>query len=339
MIRRKTPATDSAWQLFWLYEMAMLLERGLALPECLTIVASSRPRYAREQQKVAASVQGGAQLSAALKQTPLLPLQSVALIEAAERANQLPKMLFLLHEEGVAREGHRHDVRKLLTYPAILLVVVSISLGFAISWLMPQLFILQHQPDALNAASRLLIFIAGWPSMVWWALGGMLAVIAGVLIAFRHHAAIQAIWLSLPLWSEWLRLRELCVMTQYVSNALAAKVPLLEALSLAIPLLRYHRHRQALTRMVGRMMNGEPLAEALHTTAFFPPLARALISKAVGQHQQQACWQRLAAHYAREQQFIAERIKPLIEPTLTLMVGLLLAFMVYALILPLYNAV
>jgi type IV pilus assembly protein PilC len=115
-------------------------------------------------------------------------------------------------------------------------------------------------------------------------------------------------------------------------------IPLLQALEWCQPLLQQRVMALALAEVHQRVQAGESLTSSFKATLQFPPLMLRMLSVGETTGALDRMLLQLAAFYDREVQSQLQTLLRLLEPALTISMGLMLLFLMAAVMLPVYDS-
>jgi general secretion pathway protein F len=302
------------------------------------------PRMKSLLHDVAEDVRQGQTLSAALGKFPLsFPLLYVNLVRSGESSGTLDAVLERLAEQLERDEMLRARVRAALTYPCFVAVVGAGTVVFLLTFVMPRLSrILEGLGQRLPLATRALLAVADVCSSAWfW--GGAAVVVAAALLLWRQ-AGERGRWLAdrlllrLPLAGVLVREVEAARFARTFGLQLAHGIPILQAMDVAVPIVSHRVIREQLLRLPEQVRQGRPLSEALQE---LPDLASPLLvnTVAVGEEGGRVgeALMEVADYYERDAERQLQTMATLLEPALIIAVGLVVSFIVMAVLLPIFE--
>ncbi len=310
------------------------------------VAASAHTRFREVLDQVADDLEGGALLSQALSHHPrVFDPVFVALVRAAEASDRLGEVFARLEARLKAQDELEAEFTRLLLYPAVVALAVLAAAWVLLFYLTPRLAALVNNLDlGLPTATRWLLALAGWlpDHGPWWLLPGALAGVA-LLLAWRHPAALgerrDALLLRLPLLGVALRQAALARFTGLFALMLNSGLNLLEALS-ACEQSVGNRHLARRIAQAGQLIAaGGTVSGSFQQADLFPPLVLRMLhsgerSGALPEALDNAAW-----FFARDARETAARALKLLEPALALLLGGLLAFLLLAVFLPVYQVI
>ena len=310
------------------HELATLLESGVSLSDA--IVAQSRGNYqpALNQafEVVAKALTRGASFLQALQAGELpLPEYVYQLVEAGELSGRLPQSL----REAVAQMEYDQrvakDIRGALLYPAILAIGGVVAVAVVFIFAVPQFANLLQEADDLPFLAYAVLATGVWFN----ANTGLLALLAVAallaLIAAWRQSAIRNRVLdglaALPLLGTWLSESDTAKWASVMGAMLAARVELMDALTLATRGVRISRRRLMLNRAMADVKSGSALSAALEKQSALTPTGYNLIRVGEQSGQLPEMLRALATLYDDNSARRMQRVLTLIEPLAILLIG------------------
>jgi type IV pilus assembly protein PilC len=291
------------------------------------------------------AIEGGATLSQAMAQQPHhFDALDTHLVRAGEYSGKLPDILERMASSHQWRDELQAHLHRVLAYPLFLLIVMAGMSAFLMIYLVPRLtaFMMsmgQTPPwptRVLSATST--VFIQGWPFLLV-----MLALVT-VLIAQRHRwpwrvrLAFDAGLLRLPwigtLWHKAILAR----WADLLGLMYASGIPVLEALASAQGVAGNLAIVQVLEQVRQRIDAGSPLCAAFQASGAFPPLVIRMIRIGESTAALDRALQQVSHFYSRDVHVATARLEAVMGPILTLLLGLLMGWIMFATLGPLYDA-
>jgi type II secretory pathway component PulF len=327
-------------------QLANLLSAGLLVTQSLRILARQCEKPAQGQllETLAARVEGARMLSAAMAEHPqVFSPQYVSIVRAGEEGGTLPAALMQLAEFLQTEQKFREQVRSALLYPAFLCVsavgVVVILMTFVIPRFLT-LFAMFGQD--LPLPTRILIGTSSFMGTWWPVLAvGLAVLVLGFAQVLRSEAG-RLHWhrtkLRLPILGSASHKAEMAVFGQTLAALTRSGVQIVPALQIAGDTLQNRFLAGNVRKVTEAVREGSPLNEAMQKQGVFPEVLVSMT--AVGEESGQL--EELVASAAEvlreESQRAIQRLTMLLEPTLILVLGGLVALIVAAILLPVFSS-
>ena len=346
LILHSTRITPRAQNMLF-QQLAQLLQAGIPLLSAVRDLAAldAPPAMHRMLQAIAQDLESGHLLSQAVQaHAAVFPPWIALLIGAGERTGQLPQVLGHVTRTLSWQIALQAQLRRGLTYPAILCGMVCLAAYVMLTFLVPQMAsFLQSLGQTLPASTRVLLVVSDHVQHHGWAyLLGALLIMLCVWLAMRRWPefalSVEKGVLRLPwigrLWQQCALVR-LC---RFLGLMYQSGIPLLQALVWCQPLLQQRVMAQAVGEAHQRLEAGEGLAASFRATGRFPPLMLRMLSIGETTGALDHVLFQLAELYDHEVQDSLDRLLRLLEPMLTLILGALLLFLMVAVMLPIYDS-
>ena len=269
----------------------------------------------------------------------------LSLIGAGETSGRLPEVLAGLGEALKWEDELLATTRRLLIYPALLAVVVVAAAGFLIGFMVPQLkLFISNMGEELPLQTRLLFALsdllgAGWPALAALAVAAPLT--GGLL--FRHSAGfrerVDRWMLRLPLFGPILSKIVLCRFSNTLALLYAAGIPVLESIRTTQEIVGNRVIRRGLERVEQAIREGNNVAGAFRDVGLFPPLVIRMLRIGESTGGLDKALLNVSYFYNRDVKESVGKAQTLIEPILTLFMGILLGWIMLSVIGPIYDVI
>lgn len=328
--------------------LSTMLRAGVSLLEALRVIREeTRSRQLRSVlDRVISPVDGGSSLASALEaQGRSFDPLFVSLVRVGESSGTLEENLGYLADELEKRIALRSKVRSALLYPAIVLGV-TVGLGvllvfFVLPRIVPLFASLKVQlPVSTQVLLKFATFIRNSGGSAALATVAAIAAIGGTVRIPAVRARFHRLLLSVPLVGRVVRAVNLANFCRTLGTLTKSGVPITEALEVTGATMRSLAYQQQVQALRDAVVSGTSLAAAvtLHSKrAFFPPLAVSLIRVGESSGKLDDSLLYLNRFYEREVDSLMKDLAVVLEPTLLLIIGLAVAFVVSAIISPIYQ--
>lgn len=323
------------------YSLGMMIQGGGSLAQSLDLLARmSSGASARFWVRIRDAVEGGQAFSQALQDHPgvVSPVYA-AMIHVAEQVGRLGEVL-----ERIARyeEGRRDFREKLLTslgYPLTILIIGLGAVFFLLSRVLPRIAdIVTTSAGELSWDTRLLLSVGSW--MESW--GGLLllglagTVFLGVTTCKRRpnlRLRLDRLFWRLPVVRKGILAR----FSGLVSFQIQAGIPLVQALQSSAQGVGSLFFREKMLQAAREVATGQPLDGVLWKQGIYPDVFLTAISAGRAAGKLGPFLERLGKLLERETDASLKRFAALVEPALILGLGLLVGFLVLAVMGPIFD--
>lgn len=326
-------------------QMSAFLRAGIPILEALELMGeeSANTRLRDVLAAVADSVRSGETLSEAFDQHPtVFPLSYRTMLRSAELTGELDLVLEQLSGYLERDVEARQKIRGALAYPAIVAGMSMVTVLIITIFVLPRfkLFFASLNRE-LPLPTRILISVTGLLADFWPFLFGSLALIAvGLVYAMRTERGRltrDRVILKVPVLGDIVRFSVVERFCRILGTMVIAGVPMPEAMSVASVGVGNTVYEAALLKARARMLEGEGIARPLAASGVFPSAATQMlrVGESTGSLDEQLA--AAARFYERELDYKIKRFTSLIEPTVIVIVGLVVGFVAVALISAMYG--
>jgi type IV pilus assembly protein PilC len=323
-------------------QLKLLLAAGLPLLEAISII-KGMPHSKRNYSGLNAIIDRlNAGLSFSEASSALLPALAIGSICAAEQAGDLEACLARLAGYYSDKADLDEKVAGVLIYPALIAILSFLSSLVLVIFVIPGLKNLLTDFDArLPPLTVFVLWLSDGFSGFWPALIILPPALAAVVIRLRgrHPLAAERMVLKTPLVSRLYAQGLIIQVFGTLGSLLKGGAPIMEALRVTANSSGSLVIKEVLLRAAEGVASGEKLSVMLEKSRHFPGAALQMlrIGENTGQLDQMLI--NIADFQAREREVFLRRSVALIEPALTLAVGLLVGVVVLAMFLPMVNMI
>jgi type IV pilus assembly protein PilC len=224
----------------------------------------------------------------------------------------------------------------------VLVVVIAVVL-FLLIYLVPQVTaLLKTMGIELPFQTRLLI---GASNLVieWWPLIFGLPLIAGIVMAISmaRSSRLQYLWdrtkLRLPIVGSILQKIILARFATFFALMYESGITVLEAMRTSEGIVGNRVIADGLQRAGAQVSAGASLTECFHNLGIFPPLVIRMLRIGESTGALDVALRNVNYFYTRDVRESVDKALKLLEPTITLGLGLVLAFIMWSVLSPVYD--
>lgn len=325
-------------------QLATMINAGLPLTEALELMrVQMKPQFSQIITKILRDVQGGTSLADAMAKHPeTFSAVYISLVRAGEASGKLDEILNRLAETEEKAEDFRRKTKGALIYP-IIVVLAMIGVGVVMMmFVVPQLTSMYDDLGAeLPLVTQVLIGISDLMKALWWVVlpamfvGGLL--LRSWIKTSQGKEQFDRLILKVPVLGS-LRVQ---VMMADFSRTLAllasSGISILEALDIVSRSMENVVFQKAITQAAKGLEKGNPLAAMLAKQHIFPPLMTQMISVGEETGELDTVLTKVSRYFEAEAEAKIKNLTTAIEPVIMVVLGIGVAFIVIAIIMPLYQ--
>lgn len=323
-------------QLATLIEAGMPLDRALAIQGELASSARLRAIIADVLQRV----RGGSSLADALALHHPRPFSRlyVNMVRAGEKGGALEATLRRLVEFLEEAGEFRDAIVSALIYPALLAGVGAAAVIFLLAFVVPRFAaIFSDVESTLPLPTLILLRVSETIQRHGWLLGilalGVVAALRLGLATASGRLRADRMLLALPIVGEVIVKIEMARFSRILGTLLRGGVALVSALAVVTELLGNRVLARAVAALGEGVRRGAGLAQPMADAAIFPRLAVHMVRVGEETGRLEDTLLKLAATYEADSRKVLKRLIALTEPCVILVMGLVVGFIVVAMLL------
>jgi type IV pilus assembly protein PilC len=289
-------------------------------------------------------MEGGKVLSTCLAAHPLVfDNVFVSLIRAGEQSGQLPEVFKNLAENLKWLDELISDTRRLMIYPIITLVVVLGVLVALLIFLVPQIAqLFKTMGLALPAQTKALIAVSDFMTKYWYVVfGAPIVVVVAAMLAVQRSVRIAYLWdyakLRLPLVGSTLQKIIMSRFANVFALLYRSGITVLDAIKTCEDVVNNRVISDGLARAGQQISAGESLTETFRNLGMFPPLVIRMLRVGENTGALDSALINITYFYNRDVKESVDKAQKALGPAMTLVLGGLLAFVIWAVLGPVYD--
>lgn len=327
-------------------QLATMFTAGLRLTESLRILEKQTENPAMKDiiKELRTDVEGGSSFAAALEKHPCFPTVYTAVVRAGEASGKLDAILLQLAETLEKQRALHSKVIGAMIYPVVILVAMIAVIFVLMIFVVPGLSSVYEAFEAdLPMATKILIATSKFMAKDWWiVILGMIGLV--VLFKMWHGTALgrkqtDLVLLKLPILGKLQKETVLTGFCRTLGLLSGAGVPLVDGLNIVSDASGNVVYRDVLKEVAQRVEKGFPLSSVLEGNSLFPAIVvqMAKVGEETGKIDETLT--RVAVYFEMETDEMVKGLTTMIEPLIMIVLGVGVGFMVYSIIMPIYNLV
>ncbi len=269
----------------------------------------------------------------------------VALVRSGEMTGNLPLVLGEIAASLRWQDELAAQTKKLLMYPSFVLVVISGVVVFLMTYLVPQLVqFIRNMGETIPLHTRLLIAVSEAFVAYWWLiLPAPFVAVASLAFAMRISPQVRrqvhATMLRLPKLGPILLKLALVRILDTLALMYRSGIPLIEAIGMSRQVTGNLVLQEAMAQARDNIASGARLSDGFSATRLFPPLVIRMLRVGENTGQVDEALKNVSYFYSRDIREAIDRFQAMIEPTLTVAMGLVLGWIMLSVLGPIYDTI
>jgi type IV pilus assembly protein PilC len=329
------------------FQLEQLTSAGVPLLEGLNDLrdSSSNPHFQKVIAALGSEVEGGKMLSQALAGYPdVFGNVFVSLVRAGEQTGKLPEVFDNLASTLKWQDELISQTKRLLAYPLFVMVVVFGAVAFLMTYLVPQIagFLLNMGLE-LPLQTRILIYTSKIFVNYWWLILPtpiLLAIVIMIVVKRSPEARYRFdyVKLHIPVMGDILQKIILARFARYFALMYQTGIPILDAIKTCEDIVGNRVVADALNRVHSQINAGDSMSESFKNAGLFPPLVVRMIKVGENTGGLDKSLMKISYFYDRDVNESIQKMLSLLEPALTVVLGLILGAIMISVLGPVYDS-
>lgn len=330
------------------FHLEMLLRAGVPLLSALTDLRDSaqEPAIRGIAGALCERINSGESLGNAMAAYPGIFSDSVLnLIRCGEAAGQLPAVLTELLRSLKWSDELTAKAKKVMAYPVFVGFVIGVVVIFLMIYLVPQMVsFIKNMKQVLPIHTRALIATSDFIKHYWWLLLSSPPAIFFLLRFMakrdlRVRRVIHKALLGAPLLGSIYQKIAMARIADTLALMYSAGIPLIDAIGHCTSACGNVAIQESVLRVQRRVSEGLGLAESFGREPLFPPLVISMLRVAESTGALDNALANVSYFYSRDINESISKVESMIEPALTVILGLVLGWIMMSVMGPIYDTI
>lgn len=325
-------------------QLATMIKAGLPLTTALSILKyQSSLAMSKTVDEILREIEGGGSFSKALaKHGQVFNAVYLSLVQSGEAAGVLDKVLLRLADNLEKQAEFKAKTKNALIYPAIITLAMVIVGIIMTVFVIPKLTSLYTEFGAeLPFMTKVLIGISNFMVKAWYVILGLGLVGGAALIKWRQTPSgkffFHRLAIKLPIFGP-LRVKTILTeITRTLALLVESGVSIIEALEITSGSADNVIFSDSIKRAAKEVEKGVPLAVAIGSYEHFPPIVAQMLAVGEETGKIDEVMFNLSGYFEMEAEQAVKGLTTAIEPLMMILLGVGVAFLVIAIVMPIYN--
>ncbi|PIR89577.1 MAG: hypothetical protein COU07_01625 [Candidatus Harrisonbacteria bacterium CG10_big_fil_rev_8_21_14_0_10_40_38] len=269
----------------------------------------------------------------------------INLIQSAEVTGGVERAMVYLADYLERQLVILGKVKNALIYPAFIVVLAVIVGGILIGVVFPQIAPLFEESEVdLPIITRIFLVLGNFINNWWIAIIVFFIVFTLILIDYLRSNEGQAIrdqiLLTAPILGKFFKKLYVARFAEIASVLIKGGIPIAQAIEIGGHTVGSALYREMLHDVAEGVRRGELMSQSFaRYGAYFPPIVNQMITVGEQTGKVDEMFVRIGTFYSREVENVVSNITELIQPVIMVFLGIMVAFLFAAILLPIYNLV
>lgn len=325
-------------------ELGILIISGIDIRTALEIITEEQKAGADRDlfSRINNDVINGDSLSDAMLKTEKFTMYEYYSLKIGEESGRMKEVLNDLAVYFSKKIKQRRQLSSAFTYPAMVIATAIIAVTFMLNFIVPMFVDVfkRFNSEIPAITSAVISASAMFRKYGLLVLIVFIALVIWILLSRNkpwYRRFSSRLLLKLPFFGEITRKIYITRFCQSMSLLLGAKTPMLKSIQLVRQMIGFYPYEKALDAIERGILHGEPLFTGMQKTNLFDARIISLTRVAEEVNQLDTMFTRLGNQYSDELEYRTSMLNNLLEPIMIVLVGGLVAFILVAMYLPLFQ--
>jgi type IV pilus assembly protein PilC len=328
--------------------LEQLTRSGVPIIESLIDLRDTleQPRFKEVVAGLVEAIDGGQRLSQAMASRPeVFDSVFASLIRTGEETGRLPEVLKNLTDKLKWEDELASHAKKIIIFPAFAGTIVLGAVTFLMISVVPQMVqFVKGMGQTLPFHTKALIFTSNAFVNYWYLIFGVPTVIVvGTLLAARNNYRLRfqldRLKLALPLIGPILKKIILARFASVFAMMYGAGITILDSIKMTEEISGNLVVKEALQQVGQQIAEGQIVTQAFSNAGLFPPLVVRMLRVGESTGALDEALLNVSYFYNREVNESIGKIQAVIEPFLTVVLGLIMMWIAASVLGPIYDTI
>jgi type IV pilus assembly protein PilC len=326
-------------------QMSTLMNAGVPLVNCIRIIQDQTEKGMLKDalQEAVAHLEEGNSLAQSLRPYPkVFPEIFVNMVETGELSGTIDEVMERLAINYEREHDIREKIKSSMTYPIVILIVAILGMSIMLIFIIPMLVgMLIENGAELPLVTRIVLGASDFMKNFWYLiLLFLVGLYFGTKQAFKKkniREAFDLFLLKMPIFGELIKILIVSRFSRTLGSMLRSGVPIVEALGTVQRTVGNMAVSREVDMAKESILKGKGIAEPLKYSTVFPSMVVNMIAVGEESGALDSMLEKVAVFYDREVDTRLDRLASLVEPLLIVGLGVVLGFMIIAMMLPILD--
>lgn len=308
--------------------------------------STDNPRLREVISAMSESIEGGKTLYQAMQAFPgVFSNVFCNLVRAGELSGEITEVFRRLGESLKWQDELASQTKKLITYPSFVAAVVLAVVFFLMIYLVPQLLsFIRTMGQEVPVHTRALIFTSNlfvdfWYLVLFVPIAVAVFIGVGIRINPGFRLKIDKLILNVPLIGPIFKKLILARLAGFFAMMYASGITIIDCIRTAEDISGNKAIENAMRNVGQQIADGKSLSNSFEATELFPPLVLRMIKVGETTGALQESLENVAYFYTRDVRESIERLQTMIEPAMTVILGVIVGWVMFSVLGPIYDLI
>jgi len=330
----------------FLRQLAVMFDASLPIVQSFRIIAkqTENPKFKRIIKEIADKIEGGAKLSYVMSKYPeVFSDYYVNMVKSGETSGNLDEVLNYLADQEEKSYDVMAKVKGALTYPIVVFIAMVAVFIIMMVYIVPKMLgAVTEMGGELPLPTKIIIGTSNFlkDNIILMIILTIILVVS-IIIALgtkKGKRTFHLLQIKLPIIGKFFQKIYLTRFTKSFSTLLRNGVPIIQSLRVAGDIIGNEVYREIIEETISRTEDGDPISAIFSEHEdIIPVMVTQMILVGEKTGKLDYVLEKVSGFYERESSNIVDSVVELITPVIIILLGIVVAIIVSAVILPMYS--
>ena len=330
------------------FNLEQLTRAGVPLLESLADLRDTMntPHFREVIAGLVESIEGGKKLSLAMAEHPdAFDNIFVSLTKAGEESGRLPEVFEHITESLKWQDEMASHTKNILMYPAFVGVVVLAITFFLMIYLVPQLVgFIKNMGQEIPMQTKILLATSDFFVNYWYlilAVPIVIPILVKLLTVSNPNMQFKIDNFKLNIWLIGPILRKI-ILARFANTfaiMYGSGISILSCIDISRDVVNNRAVARSLADVAAEIESGKNLTQSFQSTNMFPPLVIRMLKVGEATGSLDKALLNVSYFYDRDVKDSVKKVQVMIEPTMTIILGTLLGWVMLSVLSPIYDLI
>ena len=330
------------------FNLEQLTNAGVPLLESLADLRDTmnNERFREIIASLVESIEGGKKLSQAMAEHPdAFDKIFISLVRAGEESGRLPEIFLHITDSLKWQDEMASHTKTIMIYPAFVGSIVVAITFFLMIYLVPQLVsFIKSTGQEIPIQTRILLATSSFFVSYWYALIALpiaLPIAAKLIITSSPETRLKFDQFKLDMWVTGPILRKI-ILARFANTfaiMYGSGITILACIANSRDVVNNLAIARSLDNVTHEIESGKNLTQSFQQAGMFPPLVIRMLKVGEATGSLDKALLNVSYFYDRDVKDSIKRVQVMIEPTMTLILGALLGWVMLSVLSPIYDII
>ena len=339
------PSIPLKYMVLFCQQFGAMLQAGISVARALEVcgIESTHKALQKHLFNVYRYVVKGYSLSEAMYLEKVFPSMMVQMVACGEVSGNLEEVIRQLSSFFAHQLEMQRKIKKALTYPFIVLGVMSIAFVILMVEVVPSLMsLLVETGTQMPSATKIFVKISGCLTQHGVIVGVIFLMLVSLGTIFRKTKQGKVIFdyikIYIPIIKKLYKKQLTATFSSTLSMLVSSGIPMLQAMDIVKNVIGHTIAERELEKAMLQLRKGASLSAALKGSVIYPPILYSMIQIGEESGTLDEMLIKMSHYLSKEVELVVEELITLIEPFLTIVMAILIGGMMLAIIQPTFSA-